>query len=210
MRCLLLSLVALLSFSANSQPVEVDLYTNVLVANEELVKGNDVTLIQGDNQLVVEFDGRLKQKNKPVTVSVRPQIIVVSGIVPATDKLAIKLAAKTVKQLENLQKDNSPLFLVYVNGELIETSQQELPAKPGLFPYIDPLKLVKQHNNELGLIFDSGHIRSLKNELEAVQNKPGSLAHSEETEATLELKLWYNRASEEERKAFRRWMIDQE
>ncbi|WP_139130569.1 DUF2057 family protein, partial [Vibrio crassostreae] len=32
----------------------------------------------------------------------------------------------------------------------------------------------------------------------------------QESENTLQLKLWYSRANEEERKAFQKWLIDQE
>lgn len=209
MRFLLLFLTVIASFSVSSQQVEVARYTNVLVVNEVLVESNNVSLTEGDNQFVVEFDGRLKKKNKLESVSVRPQIIVVSDIKPKTDKLEIKLAAKSYKQLESLESQSLPLFEVYKNGQLVDTTQQELPAASGMFPYQDPVELVKQHNAEVGLIFDSGNIRSLKQELEAVQNQSHSSMKSDETEATLQLKIWYNRANDEERAAFKKWLSEQ-
>ncbi|WP_260258758.1 DUF2057 domain-containing protein [Vibrio intestinalis] len=206
---LFLLLVAAVSLPLSAKQVDTARYVNVLVANENLVQFDEVTLQQGDNQFVVEFDGRLKKKNKEESISVRPQIIVLSDIDPQTDKIEIELAAKTHKQLGKLEDDNLPLFNVYKNEQLIDTKQRELPAAPGIFPYKDPVALVKQYNKEQGLIFDSGNIRSLKEELETIQQQPGTLSTTAETEATLQLKIWYNRANDEERAAFKKWLSEQ-
>jgi len=206
---LFLLLVAAVSLPLSAKQVDTARYVNVLVANENLVQFDEVTLQQGDNQFVVEFDGRLKKKNKEESISVRPQIIVLSDIDPQTDKIEIELAAKTHKQLGKLEDDNLPLFNVYKNEQLIDTKQRELPAASGIFPYKDPVALVKQYNKEQGLIFDSGNIRSLKEELETIQQQPGTLATTAETEATLQLKIWYNRANDEERAAFKKWLSEQ-
>ena len=108
-----------------------------------------------------------------------------------------------------------PIFDISIDGGIVEVEQEVLPAAKGALPYGDIPQLVKDYNQERGLVFDSGKIRSLKEELAAVQT--GALVGAtvaadstvQESENTLQLKLWYSRANEEERKAFQKWLIDQ-
>lgn len=115
---------------------------------------------------------------------------------------------------KNVDK-GQPIFKVAVNGDDVKVDQEILPPAQGALPYSDIPQLVKDYNQERGLVFDSGKIRSLKEELAAVQT--GAVVGAtvaadstvQESENTLQLKLWYSRANEEERKAFQKWLIDQ-
>lgn len=205
-------LLTLLSFSVFATQIEIGRGVTVLVANVEKVNYNEVELIHGDNQLVVEFNGRLKKKNKLTAVSTIPQIVIIPDV--TAQQVRIELIAKNYKQLEDMTENKVPLFQVFMGGKAVTTSQVELPAKAGFLPYGDPLSLIKEYNKNKGLVFDSGKIRSLKKELEQVQSKEVNVASSEvavmETETSLQMKLWYSRATPEERKAFKKWLVDQE
>ncbi|KFD81942.1 hypothetical protein DA89_688 [Vibrio paracholerae] len=63
-------------------------------------------------------------------------------------------------------------------------------------PYSDLPKLVIQQNRKEGIYFDSAV--ALGGAIETLG------------EAESQLKTWYLRASKEERKAFKKWMVDQE
>ncbi|MEI8637277.1 DUF2057 family protein [Vibrio coralliilyticus] len=94
-----------------------------------------------------------------------------------------------------------------------------LPPAEGAFPYSNVPALVDTYNKERGLVFDSGKVVELKAELAKLEQsepiasgerKTTTIAGVTESENTLQLKLWYLRASDEERKNFKRWMIEQD
>ncbi|EEY44345.1 hypothetical protein VMA_002410 [Vibrio mimicus VM223] len=80
---------------------------------------------------------------------------------------------------------------------MVSAKQYLLKPEEGLMPYSDLPKLVIKQNREAGIYFDS-------------ELALGSTEHKALSEAESQLKTWYLRASKEERKAFRKWMVDQE
>lgn len=204
-----------LTVPSYAMSMELDLASgvNITVLNGEVVENNDALFVEGQNQLVIEFDGRLKDGSKREYFSAKPYLVTVN----LTDitNLEIKLISNKLSKIESTQSLNKPMFVLEHNGESLNNEQFILPPGRNAFPYTDVPSLVKQYNADNGLVFDSGKIRSLKEELAAVQT--GAVVGStvaadstvQESENTLQLKLWYSRATEEERKAFQKWLIDQ-
>ncbi|MEZ9872517.1 DUF2057 family protein [Vibrio sp. 10N.261.51.C6] len=204
-------------FSAPYATAALDLASGISLntLNGEVVESvEDAVFTSGENQLVLDYTGYLSDKGKREFISTVPYIMVVN--VPENADVDIDLLSRKYAKIEKNVDRELPIFSISVNGDEVEFEQEVLPPSQGALPYSDIPQLVKDYNQERGLVFDSGKIRSLKEELAAVQT--GAVVGAtvaadstvQESENTLQLKLWYSRANEEERKVFRKWMIDQE
>ncbi|MBY7731040.1 DUF2057 family protein [Vibrio splendidus] len=203
-------------FSAPYATAEVELGTGITLSTlngEQLKSIKDAELTSGENQFVVDYTGYLSDKGKREFISTVPYIMVIDA--PEGSDIEIDLESRKYSKVAKNVDSNQPIFKVSVNGEYVQAAQEVLPPAQGALPYGDIPQLVKDYNQERGLVFDSGKIRSLKEELAAVQagavigTKVAVDSTVEESENTLQLKLWYSRANEEERKAFQKWLIDQ-
>ncbi|EEX66853.1 DUF2057 family protein [Vibrio metoecus] len=166
------------------------------VLNEKKVsKTEDAGFVVGDNQLVVTFTGRLKKVAKPEFFASKPYVIRLE--LNANDKLELALVSNRYEVIESLQEKGEPIFTLKRNGsDAVSYKQYRLEPDEGLMPYSDLPKLVIQQNRKEGIYFDSAV--ALGGSIETL------------SEAESQLKTWYLRASKEERKAFRKWMVDQE
>lgn len=206
--------IALLSSSSVfSATINLDSGIDLLVVNGEKVEDVDnISLIDGENQLAVEFAGRLSEKGKREYFSSVPYIAVVKA--EQNSDITIQLLSKTFSETKQRVEDKQPIFEFIIDGASTQGEQVVLPPISDVFPYSNVPALVKSYNQTHGLIFESGKIRSLKKELEQVQLQESKAVKPEtvavETETSLQMKLWYSRATSEERKAFRKWLIDQE
>ncbi|CDT42144.1 conserved exported hypothetical protein [Vibrio coralliirubri] len=203
-------------FSAPYATAALDLASGISLntLNGEAVDSvEDAVFTSGENQLVLDYTGYLSDKGKREFISTVPYIMAVS--IPENADVEIDLVSRKYEKIAKNVDRELPIFSVSVNGDELDFEQQVLPPAKGALPYSDIPQLVKDYNQERGLVFDSGKIRSLKEELAAVQT--GAVVGAtvvtdstvQESENTLQLKLWYSRANEEERKAFQKWLIDQ-
>lgn len=203
-------------FSAPYATAALDLASGISLntLNGEVVENvEDAVLTSGENQLVLDYTGYLSDKGKREFISTVPYIMVFT--VPENGDVDVDLVSRKYKKIAKNVDRELPIFNISVNGDDVKVAQEVLPSSQGALPYSDIPQLVKDYNQERGLVFDSGKIRSLKEELAAVQT--GAVVGAtvtadsavQESENTLQLKLWYSRASEEERKAFQKWLIDQ-
>ncbi|NOH62976.1 DUF2057 family protein [Vibrio sp. RE88] len=209
-RYLLGALSLLISHSVIAS-INLDSGISLEVLNGESVgKIEEVEFITGQNQLVVEYTGYLSERGKREFFSSIPYILVVD--VPAKSELEIKLISKKFSEIKSYVDKKKPIFSASIDGNVTELKQQVLPPAEGVFPYGDIPELVKNYNQEQGLVFDSGKIRSLKKELAIVQTVSiDQDQHTiQESETSLQLKIWYSKASKEEKKEFKRWMIEQD
>ncbi|MFS1902986.1 DUF2057 family protein [Vibrio lentus] len=209
-----LSFVCLLSAPYATAALDLATGISLNTLNGEVIENvEDAVLTSGENQLVLDYTGYLSDKGKREFISTVPYIMVVT--VPENGNVDVDLVSRKYKKIAKNVDRELPIFNISVDGDDVEVVQEVLPPSQGVLPYSDIPQLVKDYNQERGLVFDSGKIRSLKEELAAVQT--GAVVGAtvtadsavQESENTLQLKLWYSRASEEERKAFQKWLIDQ-
>ncbi|MFW7525498.1 DUF2057 family protein [Vibrio ostreicida] len=212
--------VALLASAASfsALAVDIDLANGIgtEVLNGKTVKQETYNVIEGDNQFVFEFSGKLRDGHKRTYYSSRPYIVTLDLATAQT--LEVELLSTKLNKIERWVDKKQPIFQFKIDGKVVEDHQELLPPAEGVFPYSNVPELVKTYNKERGLVFDSGKVVELKTELakleQTLPNASGAKASTiiagvAETENTLKLKLWYLRASDEERKNFQRWMIDQ-
>lgn len=187
------------------------------VLNGKTIKDENYELVKGDNQFVFEFNGKLKDGHKREYYSSRPYIVTLD--LSTAEKLEVELLSTKLNKIERWVDKKQPIFQFKIDGKTIADTQEMLPPAEGTFPYSNIPALVDTYNKERGLVFDSGKVVELKAELAKLEQseplasgekKNTTIAGVTETENTLQLKLWYLRASEEERKNFKRWMIEQD
>ncbi|ANW25731.1 hypothetical protein BA953_14735 [Vibrio coralliilyticus] len=187
------------------------------VLNGKTIKDENYELVKGDNQFVFEFNGKLKDGHKREYYSSRPYIVTLD--LSTAEKLEVELLSTKLNKIERWVDKKQPIFQFKIDGKTIADTQEMLPPAEGTFPYSNIPALVDTYNKERGLVFDSGKVVELKAELEKLEQsepfasgekKTTTIAGVTETENTLQLKLWYSRASDEERKNFKRWMIEQD
>ena len=82
--------------------------------------------------------------------------------------MEIQLKSHNFKFVERSIERKGPLTTLVANV-VVETEQSLLPPRKGVFPYANAVKLVKEYNAKNGLIFDSGKVRLLKDELDALK-----------------------------------------
>ncbi|NOH71858.1 DUF2057 domain-containing protein [Vibrio pectenicida] len=210
-------LASVVSYSALA--VELDLASGISapVLNGKKVKDDNLELVAGENQFVFEFAGKLKDGHKREYYSSRPYIVTLD--VKDAKTLKVELVSNKLSKIETSVNKKQPIFEFTIDGKRVQNSQQMLPPADGAFPYYNVLLLVENYNKERGLVFDSGKVIELKAELAKLEHgepvvsgerKTTTIAGVTETESTLQLKLWYLKASGEERKNFKRWMIEQD
>ena len=209
-----LSFICLVSAPYATASLELASGITLNTLNGEVIDNvEDAVLTSGENQLVLDYTGYLSDQGKREFISTVPYIMVVD--VPDNADVDVDLQSRKYAKIAKNVDRELPIFNISINGDDVEVEQEILPPAKGALPYGDIPQLVKDYNQERGLVFDSGKIRSLKEELAAVQT--GAVVGAtvaadstvQESENTLQLKLWYSRANEEERKAFQKWLIDQ-
>ncbi len=206
-------LFGLTSSVVNAADIDVGSGIEVLIVNGVKASESDMEheLRDGENQLVVKVDARLREAGKTEYVTSNPYVVTFSY--DSTADLEFSLKSKSVEGMTKLIAREAPFINISQSDQDKVTSWVELPADGSYLPYIDPLKNLTAYNKENGFIFDGKNIRSLKQELANLSDAPATIGAQpkavHETENTLQLKLWYTRASKEEREQFLNWMNEQ-
>ncbi|KKA46131.1 DUF2057 domain-containing protein [Salinivibrio sp. KP-1] len=164
-----------------------------------------IELDNGTHQLVMRFDGEVKRGSQEVIYTSRPYLfeLEVDGR-NATINIDSKLR---VKSQATSYFDGAPQWQAeFDNGDVMPLDAVELKGD-GFAAYADMEALVAEYNRENGIIIDQGESKNLNDVLVEVDDQGKA---SIKGDALSQLKLWYTKASDQERKSFRRWIIDQD
>ena len=187
--------------------VDIDLANGISIeaVNGQAYDESKMQIESGENQFVFEFNGDLNQGTKRKRYSARPYIVTLD--LKDVKTLKVDLVSQRYRTIERNVDKKAAIFHFELDGRAIKDTQELLPPKHGAFPYADIPALVAKYNQDNGLAFDSGRVVELKEELAKIKQvktpsntvaKPSvKLAGANEKENTLELKLWYLKASKE-------------
>jgi uncharacterized protein YccT (UPF0319 family) len=196
------------------------LYINQKQAESKL--GSN-TIDEGFNQVVVRMDKELGRGSKAEVFTSKPFVLNLE--VSGNEVRIGHPVARSVREAEIAFKGSNPKWKVEQDGKSLSYDQEVLEGKSGLFPYLGMLSLVEQHNEQRGIYFDNGQLIDKPVEAQAIAVAATTTAAVTSTSNKVEktspakpvvsnnveqLKAWYLKASKQERKEFRRWMIDQE
>lgn len=216
---LLAYLVSLNLFAAELLPSKG---VSILFINQQEAKsklGSNV-IQKGFNQIVIRMDEELGRGSRADVFTSKPFILNLDVI--GESITVAHPEARSVLEAEIVFRGDNPEWIVKQDGIETEYKQELLKGKSGLFPYSGMASLIEKHNTQRGIYFNNGQLIDKPVEAKmlpvaaatAVAVKPNPKAHTVKEDAVAgnveQLKAWYLKSSTEERKAFRRWMIDQE
>ncbi|MCC4237532.1 DUF2057 domain-containing protein [Vibrio anguillarum] len=205
----IVSLLMLVSFSSLSQSLDLQRGITLEVLNEALFTDEEKPIfIDGENQLVLTFAGRLKKVAKPEYFSSLPYVIRTE--IKAGDKLSVELVSGRYEVIQEKQFKSEPIFVLKKNEvEVTDSNSKQYRLEPengSLMPYSDIRSLTIKQNRKEGVIFESGKFHHLTDELKSLGTSTQSTKYTE-SEAALQLKIWFSKASKEERREFLDWVV---
>ncbi|MCC4797917.1 hypothetical protein BCT30_04390 [Enterovibrio norvegicus] len=205
---LFLLLVVLLPFSAHSSTLTLGNNLELLVFNGEKNEEDldTVKLHEGKNQAVVRVNGRFKRGSTEELFGSNPYVITFSS---TSDDVMLSLSSKlnSLPRVEKAFRQENPSWLLTSDSGNIQFTSEALPGNEGLFPFANIENLVAEYNRDNGIAVTSSSVEDLK-DVAVVVADDGKVEVS--GDPITQLKLWYTKATKEERKTFRKWMIDQE
>lgn len=210
MKKALFTALLLLNQQAFAATLEVGTDLNVLVLNGKEVSANSgdvIELATGDNQLVVRYKSILDSGSKTKLFESKPYVFQFTDL---GDDLTLSVERfRKYRQAENaFEKGDVKWSIEKQTGDSIPFQYDELPGNPGFLPYADLPKAVAAYNKKNGIYFEGQEIKDLNQEVVVAISESGEVELT--GDPLTQLKVWYTKASNEDRKAFRKWVIDQE
>ena len=189
------------------------LYVNGQPAEDQLSENQ---LNDGFNQVVVRMDKNMAPagaSSSDVFTS-KPYVLNIENV--HGDLKIAHPQARSKMEANKVFKSDQPNWLLEQDGKVISYKQEVLKGKSGLFPYLGMEKLIAEHNQSRGIYFENGQAVDQPVAVQVAKVTASSAASDKAAKPQVitnnveQLKAWYLQSSTEERKAFRRWMIDQE
>lgn len=221
----MLTLCALFSFTVSAATLTPAKGVSILYINgqEAESKIDSQQIPRGYVQLIVKMDKKLGRGNSAKVFTSYPYVL--SFNVTGEEITIDTPPARSTQEATNAFKSERPEWELIQDGKSLEYTQELLPSNGGLFPYLAMDKLVAGYNQSRGIYFDNGQLIDKPVEAQAIAVAATTTAAVTSTSNKVEktspakpvvsnnveqLKAWYLKSSKQERKEFRRWMIDQE
>ncbi|MEZ9525781.1 YccT family protein [Enterovibrio norvegicus] len=205
---LFLLLVVLLPFSAHSSTLTLGNNLELLVFNGEKNEEDldTVELHEGKNQAVVRVNGRFKRGSTEELFGSNPYVITFSS---TSDDVMLSLSSKlnSLPRVKKAFRQENPTWSLVGDSGGVKHTSEPLPGNEGLFPFSNIEALVADYNRTNGIAVTSTSVEDLR-DVAVVVADDGKVEVT--GDPITQLKLWYTKATKEERKTFRKWMIDQE
>ncbi|NVD06360.1 DUF2057 domain-containing protein [Vibrio sp. JPW-9-11-11] len=186
---------------------------------------------QGFNQVVLRMNKDMSKGSSSDVFTSKP--FAISFDVRGDEVVIDHPIARSMNEAKKAFKNNTPEWFVEVDGNLVDYQQSHIKGKSGFLPFSGLQKRVAEHNAKQGIYFSNGKLvdkpadpltvqqavsvasvtsaaSSPSKVLETNTKKVSTRVEEQAPQNLDQLKAWYLKSSKEERKAFRRWMIDQE
>ncbi|MBY6197904.1 DUF2057 domain-containing protein [Vibrio hangzhouensis] len=186
---------------------------------ESKIKANEVE--SGRTQVVIQMDKKVGRGSSQTVYTSAPYVLTfdVTG-----DEIKINHpVARSKQEAEAVFRTGEPEWRVSQDGKSLSYSQEKLQGREGLLPYMGMDELVAKHNESRGITFGGGEMVAAEVAAPVVATAAVASASGKSAQANKatkpaasnannveQLKAWYLKASTQERKEFRKWMIDQE
>ncbi|ODA35974.1 hypothetical protein A8L45_01845 [Veronia pacifica] len=162
-----------------------------------------VSLAKGTHQIVARFDDEVRDGSRKVIFTSKPYVFQVDM---SNEDLELNLPNFSTESQAKAHFNKGPNWIL-----LNRNTRKEIPISfkrlPGIgfggFGNIE--KVIAEYNRNEGIVLFSDKI-SDSNDLVILQSD--AQVPNQNNDTLVQLQLWYTKASDEERKAFKRWMID--
>lgn len=218
MKAQVATLLLLISGSLHAASIEPKSGVNLLyIDGVEVEEKRDLNQIEpGKVQVVLNYNEKLKNR----VFDSNPFVVTFDA--PDNDIVITPPKVYTYDQADHTFKHKPNWNIETVDGQQVTYTQEVLDRAEGFLPYFDMPERVAQHNEARGIIFGASAALAAKAQ---VATAPKVVAETSDAKVTSpntkevikpdtnnleQLKAWYLKASKQERKEFRRWVIDQE
>lgn len=204
-------LVALFSASTQAATLSVADKIQLLAVDGKEVKSqgweavNSVELSEGKHQVVVRFDGEVKRGSKSTIYTTRPYLFDID--LANTNAEIILPRLTTESQAKAFFERGAQWQLTMENGSVKPLVVIELQGE-GFAAYSDIEALVAAYNSDNGIVIEKGNAVDLQQVAVNVDNKTGKIEIT--GDALTQLKMWYTKASNNDKKAFKIWMAEKD
>lgn len=193
-----LGLMSMLPFVASANQISAESGVEIMAVNGVEVEGKSVYQINdGFNQIVVRMSKRLSNGSS------RDQFISSPYVISFETAKNVTLDTPKVTSYSDAETKfrHGPKWRISASGQALNYESVFLPGKEGFMPYGDLEAVIATYNDNHNILL-SADADTLAGELKSVEQ-------AKSNEATKQLKLWYKKASDEQREEFRRWMASQ-
>ncbi|EHH2447534.1 DUF2057 domain-containing protein [Vibrio vulnificus] len=195
----------MLSFTSNAAVLTSEQGVSVLFINGQQAESKigENQIAPGKNQILVRMDKKVGRGSSAEVFTSDPYVLEFSIESEANVKL-YHPKARSHQEAEAAFSKREPEWLIKQSGESIPYTIEKLQGREGFLPYGDLEGLLAKHNEQAGMtVID----KIQQSEVASNTNTSANVKHGS---ALTQLQHWYKQASTEERKAFRKWMVDQE
>lgn len=192
---LLLSVLALASV-ANAATLSVERGFEVHAINGQKTESQDVyQLNKGENQVVLSYSGNLSTGPDTELLSTKPYVV--SLYVKESSELDVELISGKYKRVAKAVEKRAKWFNISdKQADVSNYTLEVLPSQGGFFPYSDIPALLADYNKQNKIYFAKGNLVDYD---QAKKDQASNLA---------KLQSLYLDATPEEKKQFRKWIID--
>jgi hypothetical protein len=160
----------------------------------------------GKHQVIIRYSEDLRNGSTNELFVSKPMVLELD-IKDAADEYALDHKNfRTYRAAEAAFDQNKAGWTLEHNGYSEQVFPEELMAD-GFMPYANIEKAIRKHNKEKGIVLTAAGATNVTDAVVSVSDA-GEVEIS--GDPVTQLKLWYTKASKDERKAFRIWMIDQD
>ncbi|CEO39875.1 DUF2057 domain-containing protein [Photobacterium kishitanii] len=166
---------------------------------------DSVELSEGKHQVVVRFDGEVKRGSKSTIYTTRPYLFEID--LAKTDVEITLPRLTTESQAKAFFERGAKWQLATEDGAVQPLVGVELQGE-GFAAYSDIEALVAAYNSDNGIVIEKGNAVDLQQVAVSVDNKTGKVEIT--GDALTQLKMWYTKASNNDKKAFKIWMAEKD
>lgn len=207
----LTAITALAAFDLHAATLNLGRGIELLVVDGEKYESpvgytpeTSLELADGNHQLLIRFNQQYKENSRTKHFTSKPYIFQLD--LQGRDAEISSLPLRTRSQAQAYFARSPQWQLTYANGEVVTLNTAEIEGK-GLAPFSNLEKLVADYNQANGIAMVKGNPVDL--EKVAVQvTEQGEVKVT--GDALTQLKMWYTKASDKDKKAFKIWMAEQE
>jgi len=203
--------IALVTFSPLTFSASLELPNSVELMALNGVKQDSKDVLQdlpnGVNQLVIRYSSDIRDGSRAKQYSTDPLVMQLDV---DDENSQYELTHKAFYNLTAIKRafDKGTMGWKLTKNGSAHSVEVEKMIGSGILPFANIEKAVRFHNKEKGVILTTSGARDLDEAVVTLDEKTGKVEIT--GDAVTQLKLWYTKASKEEQKEFRRWMIDQE
>ncbi|PST94805.1 DUF2057 domain-containing protein [Photobacterium sp. NCIMB 13483] len=204
-------LMALFSVTAQAATLTVADKVKLLAVDGKEVKGQgwseveSVELTDGKHQIVVRFDGEVKRGSKTTIYTTRPYLFDIDLVDRNAEITLPRLT--TESQAKAFFERGATWQLALENGVTKPLVGVELQGD-GFAAYSDIEAVIAAYNRDNGIVIEQGNAVDLQQVSVNVDNETGKVEIT--GDALIQLKMWYTKASKEDKKAFKIWMAEKD